>query len=79
MIPPVRVGICETKVEITHQRRSDFVELHIRNVAARTRVVAETELKPVRNSIDVSTATSVKKGHIRGSKTSPSALRQQCH
>ena len=61
MIAPVRVGICETNVKITHQRRSEFVELQIRNVAARARSVAEAELEPVRKSIGVGTGKGIKR------------------
>ena len=55
MIPPVCLGICETNVKITHQRGSEFVELQIRNVAARTCIVSETKLEPVRKVISLGT------------------------
>ena len=61
MIAPVRVGVCKTDVKITHQRRSEFVELQIRNVAARAHSVAETELEPVRKFIGVGTGKEIEK------------------
>ena len=61
MISPVRVGIRETNVKITHQRRSEFIELQIRNITARARSVAETELESVRRLIGVGTGKGIKR------------------
>ena len=46
MIPPPPSRNLEPQLEIPYQRRSDFVQLDERGVAARAGVVAEAELEP---------------------------------